>query len=111
MGTNLVLITILIAIEEFEIIKTDKNYRFLYYFSFYSLTIYLSHNLLYFIFLQRLPWIILILLNVGTIILLGLIFRAIYQSSWRNNVSLKFQLGKLAENITLRIEKRKKTEI
>jgi len=111
LGANLVLLTILIAIEEFDIIKTDKNYRFLYFFSFYSLTIYLSHNLLYFLFLRQLPWILSILLNIGTIILIGLIFRATYQSSWRNNISLKFQLGRLAKNITIRIEKRKKRGI
>jgi len=108
LGVNLLFFSILLAFEEFELIKVKKQYRFLYYFSYYSLTIYLAHNLLYLIFLHQFRWIFASLLNIGIIILIGLLFRALYRSSWRNKASLKFQLGKLAENITMRIEAKKR---
>jgi len=44
LGLDLILITILVSIEEFEIIKTKKSYKFLFYFSYYSLSLYIFHS-------------------------------------------------------------------
>ena len=54
LGVNIVLISTILSIEIFEIIKTKRSFKLLFYFSYYSLTIFLAHNLLHFLFLNQL---------------------------------------------------------
>ncbi|MFW9946916.1 MAG: heparan-alpha-glucosaminide N-acetyltransferase domain-containing protein [Candidatus Odinarchaeota archaeon] len=73
-GIILVAFSLLISIEEFEIIKTKKKYNFMFFYSYYSFTVYLGHNLLYFIFRDQLNavtfWMpIIITMSVLTILL------------------------------------------
>ncbi|MFW9936009.1 MAG: acyltransferase family protein [Candidatus Thorarchaeota archaeon] len=53
-GEVLCIFLIFMVIEEYKLLKTKKSYRYLFYFSYYSFTIYLAHNLLYFLFLKQL---------------------------------------------------------
>ena len=87
LGQVLVLFSVLIYIEELEIIKLKKSYRFFYYYSYYSFTVYIAHNLLYFVFLGQLNlynvWYALII----TMILLTLLIRGVFKK-WGPNASL-----------------------
>jgi len=77
-GEVVCIFSIFMVIEEYKLLKTKKSYRYLFYFSYYSFTIYLSHNLLYFLFLKQLNvvniWIPIIFLMV----FFGWFFRVIY---------------------------------
>ncbi|MGB5910447.1 MAG: heparan-alpha-glucosaminide N-acetyltransferase domain-containing protein [Promethearchaeia archaeon] len=73
-GIILVIFSLLISMEEFQIIRTKKNYNIMFFYSYYSFTIYLGHNLLYFLFMDRLNivslWIpIIITMSILTILL------------------------------------------
>ncbi|MFX0075439.1 MAG: acyltransferase family protein, partial [Candidatus Hermodarchaeota archaeon] len=49
-GIILLIFLILIILEEYHVFETQKNYRVFFFFSYYSFTVYLAHNFLYFIF-------------------------------------------------------------
>ncbi|MFX0056727.1 MAG: hypothetical protein ACFE85_15190 [Candidatus Hodarchaeota archaeon] len=95
LGINITLLAILITFEEFPLITTEKGLHFLFYFSYYSLTIYLSHNFLYFIFFEQLNifniWIFILI----TCVITGLMLRMIYKR-FGSKLSLKVQIGRLA---------------
>jgi len=77
-GISLILFSLFILIEEYEIIKTNKNYKFIFYFSYYSLTIYIAHNLLYFLFFKRLDALTSSFFIVIVVVLIGLFLKLIY---------------------------------
>jgi len=104
-GIDITLFSILISIEKFNIIKTKKSYKFIFYYSYYSLTIYLVHNLLYFLFLHQLNLISIWLFAGASFFSIGFVFRVIYKR-WGEKASIKVQIGKLSLDITTRIEKR-----
>lgn len=108
LGMNIIVIAFLLTIEEFELIKTKKRYRFLFFLSYYSLTLYLAHNLLYFVFLHQLRWYYISFVVFGAICLNVLFYRALYNSKWRDDVALKIQIGKMARRIVNYIDNRKK---
>lgn len=97
LGFNLILLAILIIIEESNILSFKTNFRFLHYFSYYSLTIFLGHNILYFLFYKQLSlfhsWVII----PSIIFFCGLLTHFIYKSRWRQDFSLKLLLGKITE--------------
>lgn len=101
LGIILALLSILIVFEEFQIFKIKKSYHFLFYFSYYSLSIYISHNLLYFIFFEQLNpiniWIFILIACVLTGILLKLIY-----IKFGSKASLKVQIGRIAANLASR---------
>jgi len=105
MGIDITLLSILLSIEKYNIIKTKKSYKFIFYYSYYSLTIYLAHNLLYFLFLHQLNLISIWLFAVASFFSIGFVLRAIYKR-WEEKASIKVQVGKLSLGITTRIEKR-----
>jgi hypothetical protein len=106
LGVILILLVILLYLEEFEKIKPKKRYRFFFYFSFYSFTIYLAHDLLYFIFYRQLNAINIWLAVIGTFILITLLLKGI-NKTLGIRASLKAQLGILSLIITNKIEQRK----
>ncbi|MFX1259779.1 MAG: heparan-alpha-glucosaminide N-acetyltransferase domain-containing protein [Promethearchaeota archaeon] len=107
MGILLVLLSILIFAEEFVFVNIKKSYRFLFYFSYYSLSVFLVHNLLYFLFYRQLNAVNIWIYVLLTILLVGLTLRIIY-NKWGLNASIKIQLGRLASGITKCMEERKK---
>jgi len=105
-GFFLILLSILLFNEEFEIVKTKKRYRFFFYFSFYSFTIYLGHNPLYFLFFGQLNALTIWIGLVGSTILITLILKGIYKK-WGRKASLKTQLSILSLIILSKIEQKR----
>ncbi|GAG95893.1 unnamed protein product, partial [marine sediment metagenome] len=106
-GTVLVLLSILLYIEEFEVVKTKKSYRFFYYFSFYSFTIYLAHNPLYIIFFRQLNAFTIWIAIVGTTIFITLLLKGVHKK-WGRKASLKTQLAILSLIILNKIEQKER---
>lgn len=96
LGINLTLISILVIFEELRTPKFKKSYHFLYFYSYYSLTIYLSHNVLYFLFFKQLNVINIWIFILITVALTGLLFKIIYDR-WGPMLSIKVQIGRLAK--------------
>jgi hypothetical protein len=106
LGLNLLVIPILLTLEEYEIVKPKKSYRFFQYFSYYSLTVYIGHNPLYFLFFRQLTVFSIWFVFAGTIFFIVLLLRTFYDSNWRNIISIKVQIGKLAVKMAKRVEER-----
>ena len=104
-GTVLVLLSILLYIEEFEIVKIQKSYRFFYYYSFYSFTIYLAHNPLYFIFFRQLNILSVWIAIVGVWIFLALLLKGVHKK-WGKNASLKVLISILSSKLANKLEER-----
>jgi len=103
LGILLSSFSILLIIEEFEVIKVKKSYRFFYFYSYYSLTIYFSHNIIYFIFLDRLNAFTIWFAVIGTFILLTLLIRFIYKK-YSIKASIKAQIGRISMILIKRVE-------
>ena len=106
LGFEILLISILFSIEEFEMIKNEKSYRFLFYFSYYSFTTYLIHNLLYFLFLDLLNIYNVFIITFITLILFGLLLKLLYKKLG-GIVSLKVQIGRLSAGLAKKIDEKK----
>ncbi len=106
-GVILVIFSLLISIEEFQLIRTKKNYNIMLFFSYYSFTIYLGHNLLYFLFLDRLNtvsfWIPIIITMSSLTILLRTMFIKVGPK-----LSLKTGINVLSFIIATKINRNKK---
>ncbi|MHA2288537.1 MAG: heparan-alpha-glucosaminide N-acetyltransferase domain-containing protein [Promethearchaeota archaeon] len=109
MGISLILFSMFIIIEEYELLKTKKSYKFIFYYSYYSLTIYIAHNLLFFLFLGALNLPLLLISLLVTILLMGLLLRWLYTTT-SSNFAIKVIIGKLAYKILSRTEQRKVKE-
>ncbi len=106
-GINLLLLTIFIILEEYNIFKSKKSYRVFFYFSYYSFTVYLGHNFLYFIFYKKLDLVTIWIAVVLTFIVFSLVLRQMYKI-WGWKASLKAVLGKMSSKLAYKIEENKK---
>lgn len=102
LGVDVIIFSILLAVEEFEIIKTKSSFNFIFYFSYYSLDIYLAHYLFYFIFLGQLNLLTTLICVAITIVLLGIALKIIHVK-WKGNASLKFIIGKVSTKLAKKI--------
>jgi uncharacterized membrane protein len=102
MGACLIFLATLLIIEEKGIFITKRNYRFLYYFSFYSLLVYLSHNVLFFVFNELLNFYNFWFFYSGITIIMGVILRMMYKK-WGTEAALKIRLSKYATRITMNL--------
>jgi len=102
-GVSLILFSFYVLIEEFEVIKTKKKYNFIFYFSYYSLTIYLAHNLLYFLFFERLNPFTSSFFIILVILLIGLLLKFIYPKVG-GSISIKKNISKLSYKIVMKLE-------
>ncbi|MFX0074045.1 MAG: hypothetical protein ACFE96_01275 [Candidatus Hermodarchaeota archaeon] len=109
-GISLIIFSSFVLIEEYEFLKTKKSYKFIFYYSYYSLTIYITHNLLYFLFYQLLNLPILLILLPLTIILLGLLLKWLYNHT-NSNFAIKVVIGKLAHNIARNFEEKNSSKL
>jgi len=111
LGFDIFLIALLLLIEEYEIIKLKKNYRFLFYFSYYSFTVYGSHYILTLLFFRRfnvdLSFFITLFI---TLILYGLLLNILYKTLG-SKVSIKVQISRISSGLAEIIEERKKNEM
>jgi uncharacterized membrane protein len=106
LGFHLIFISVLIFFEESGIFHTKKNYRFLFYFSYYSFTVYATHYVLTPIFRRQLNayniWIFIII----TTLLYNTLFRIIYKTL-KEKASIKIQINNISVKLTRFIEERK----
>ena len=79
LGIETILLMIFLSFEFLFKYKPKKSYRFLFYFSYYSFTVYLVHQLLYFLFLGQLDYITIWFAIPITFILSGLLLRTVYR--------------------------------
>ena len=102
-GAQLIFFSLLFTIEKLEIITIDKKYRFFYYFSYYSFSIFLLHYPIYFLFLNSLTLIQFFLIIPFVVIIIGLGLKLVYHTlgPW---FSLKTQLSRLATETSFIIE-------
>ncbi|MFX1586833.1 MAG: heparan-alpha-glucosaminide N-acetyltransferase domain-containing protein [Promethearchaeota archaeon] len=105
-GIILVAFSLLISIEEFEIIKTKKNYNIMFFYSYYSFTVYLGHNLLYFLLLDRLNAVSFWIPIIITMSILTLLLRTIFVKVG-SKLSLKTGITLLSFIITTKIYRNK----
>jgi len=105
-GISLILFSVLILLEEYEIFKTKKNYKFMFYFSYYSLTIYIAHNLLYFLFFERLNALESLFYIVIVIVLIGLFLKLIYPKVGAY-LSIKKMISYFSYRVVIKIEETK----
>ncbi|MFX0043490.1 MAG: heparan-alpha-glucosaminide N-acetyltransferase domain-containing protein [Candidatus Hodarchaeota archaeon] len=110
LGVILVSFSVLLILEEFEVIKNKKSYRFFYFYSYYSFTIYFSHNIIYFIFLNQLNALTFWIGAIGSFILLSLLIRFMYKK-YGPKVSLKVLVGKYALILARKVEEKRKERI
>lgn len=109
-GIICIIVSVIIWIEEFELIKTKKNYNFFYYYSYYSFTIFLGHNVLYFLFYQKLNAVTIWIPIVITLFLFTLLLRFTYKKLGPK-ASLKAGIGVLSIFIAIKLEQRKYIKI
>lgn len=105
-GAILTLLAILIYLEEFEKIRLKKRYRFFFYFSFYSFTLYIAHDPLHFIFLEQLNALNIWFAVIENFILITILLKFMHKKLG-TKASIKSQLGILSLKIANRIEQRK----
>ncbi|MGV9198592.1 MAG: heparan-alpha-glucosaminide N-acetyltransferase domain-containing protein [Promethearchaeia archaeon] len=110
LGMMLIIFTALLSIEVFEKINTRLNYRIFYYYSYYSLSIFLIHNLLYFIFLGSLNLVWIWFAIITTFFSVGFLLKVIHKR-WGAKASIKYQLGRLAVETANIIEERMENEL
>ena len=103
LGIQLILISSLIFIEEIEVFRFKKNYKFLYYYSYYSLSIYLLHNVLFFIFQNSLQHVYLLMYISITLFSLGILLRIIHIKIGPH-FSIKIQIGRLSRVLAKRLD-------
>jgi len=104
LGVNISTLSIFVFIEEYVKFQRKQNYWFLYYFSYYSLTIYLAHSILYFLFLNMLNIISFFFAIITTLIVIGLIFKMIHKTKLRRDFSIKIQIGKISRNLAKKLD-------
>ncbi|MFX1392412.1 MAG: heparan-alpha-glucosaminide N-acetyltransferase domain-containing protein [Promethearchaeota archaeon] len=109
-GILLLLISISFGLEEFEIFKMKQNHRFFFFYSYYSFTIYLAHNPLYFLFYRQLNVITIWVAVVMVIALLTILLRVLY-NKLGPKASLKVGIAVLSFIIATKIEQRNKKKI
>ena len=104
LGFDLVIISILYSTEKLAFSDLTKRYRFLYYFSYYSLTVFIFHALLGFVFFHLLNiyhtfWIVYII----TIVIFGIILKIAHDRlGWK--VSIKSIIGKASFYLAFKID-------
>ena len=89
--------------------KPKKSYRYLYFYSYYSFTIFLGHNLILMLFFQQFNayltiWIAVI---VGNIVL-GILFRTMYKKMGPK-LSIKAIISILSFQIVSNLNRKKST--
>ena len=105
LGVILVSTSVLLIIEEFEVINVKSSYRFFFYYSYYSFTIYFAHNVLYFILFERVNALTIWIFMPLTFLIISLLLRVIYPKL-RDKVSIKAQVGKLSARLAIYVKER-----
>ena len=103
LGIEITFLVILLFLEENGFLKLKRSYNLLFYYSYYSFTVYLAHNLLIFICSNCLNLKSTFLAIFITFIVFGLILRKIYHL-WGWKASIKSIIGNLSTYLAKKIE-------
>ncbi len=106
LGIMLTLFSFLFMIELFNLFSTKKSFRFLFFYSYYSLSIFLYHYVLMFIFFHIFNPVLTLIYIVFLYIIITLLLRYIYKK-WGNGASIKAQLSRAAYYFADEIEKKR----
>lgn len=106
-GIILVVFSFFMTKQVFQFLKTKKSYRYLFFYSYYSFTIYLAHNVLYFLFIEQLNFITIWIAVIVGSILFGYLFRIIY-IKLGPKASLKTAISKTSLFLAVKIGRNKK---
>jgi hypothetical protein len=98
LGLDLIFILVLLILEEYNILNTKKSYKSLFYFSYYSLTLFLLQNLNYLLFFELLNRYNIWYFIIATVVLYGIFLRFMFKKL-EGNFSLKVQIGKIATKL------------
>jgi hypothetical protein len=98
LGLNLLIFMILLILEEYNIFNTKRSIKFLFYFSYYSLTLFLLQNLNYFLFFELLNRYNIWYFIIATLVVYGIFLRFTYKKL-EGNFSFKVQIGKISKKI------------
>ena len=106
LGFDIIIISLLYSFEKLLFANYTKRYRFLYYFSYYSLTIFIFHALLGFAFFHLLSisdtfWVV----YITTVILFGVISKFVHDR-WGWKASIKNIIGKASSFIAIKIDQK-----
>ena len=105
-GIILIIISIIIGIEELEVYKLDKCHNFFNIYSYYSFTIYIGHNPLYFLFYRQLNVFTIWIAIFFTFVFLTLLLKVVYKKLGPK-ASLKVGITILSFILAIKIEKKK----
>jgi len=97
----------IMAIEQFEPFKVKKSYKFFFYYSYYSFTVYIGHNLLYFLFYRQLTVITIWIPLIITMVLLTVLIRIVYKKVGPK-ASIKFLISAISFVLVTNKEQRKR---
>lgn len=92
LGCILILISSLLTLELYQIIYKKGRKGLLFYFSYYSLTLYLAHNLLFFLFVGQLSFIYYVIASIITVLIIGIVLKYAYEKLGKK-ISLKFLIS------------------
>ncbi|MFX0029075.1 MAG: hypothetical protein ACFE8B_07690, partial [Candidatus Hermodarchaeota archaeon] len=83
----------------------ERSYRFFFYFSYYSFSIYFAHNILYLFLYKRLNALTFWIFMPLSFLVIGFLLRAIY-ARFKDKVSIKAQVGKLSARLAIYVKER-----
>ena len=109
-GVLFLLISITLGLEEFEIFKLKKSYRFFFYYSYYSFTIYIAHNPLFFLFYRQLTVITIWIVVIPVLFIITILIRIMYIKLGAK-ASLKVGISVVSFLLATQLEKRRKRKI
>jgi hypothetical protein len=99
LGLDLIIILILLILEEYILVNSKKSAKSLFYFSYYSLTLFLIQNLNYLLFFELLNRYNIWYFIIATILVYNFFLRFMYKKL-EGNFSLKVQIGKIAKKMS-----------
>lgn len=105
LGVILISTSVLLIVEEYEVINVERSYKFFFYYSYYSFTIYFAHNILYFLLFERVNALSIWIFMPLTFLVISLLLRVTF-IKLRDKVSIKAQLGKLSAKLTIYVKER-----
>jgi uncharacterized membrane protein len=106
LGLTTTLLVVLFFFEEQGYFATKRSYKLLFYYSYYSFTVYLGHNLLFFVCSNCMNLVSSLIVIMITFVLVGLIFNQIYKY-WGWKASIKSIISRLSTFLAHRIESKK----
>ncbi len=98
MGVILIGFSSLLTLEIYHKIYKKQKKGILFYFSYYSLTLYLGHNVLFFLFPEQLNFVNYLLITSIIVILLGIALKYAYQKVG-NKISLKYLINVMSSEL------------